>query len=294
METALIIGCGYTGAGLAGRLAETGVHVVGTGTGPEAPADLPVAWRQLDLLADGPLELPEAADAVVYYMVSTLTRRYDGEARPHLAPLSRCIGALERQPPRRLVYLSSTSVYGDRAGAWVDEASPVQPASPWGRMRVELERSVWQFGEERGVSCTVVRLPEIYGPGRGPLERLRSGYVVRAPERYSNRIHIDDLALVLQELGKRPAPDLLLVADDEPAPTLEVYRFAAERLGMGAGAVGVSTTGPIQGDANRRALITESKRCDNRRLRQWLGRPLRYPSYREGITAILAHEARGG
>jgi len=285
---ALIIGCGYTGARLARRLIAGGAEVVGTGTaaGPRAVDPPGLRWQELDLLDDGPLELPAAADAVVYYMVSTLARNDEG--KPHLPPFERCLAALARQPLRGLVYLSSTSVYGDRQGQWVDEGSPVRPASPWGRMRAELERAVWRFGAERGVPACVTRLPEIYGPGRGPVERLRSGYVVRAPERFSNRVHVDDLVMTLDQLGRDLDPPLLLVSDDEPAPTLDVYRFAAARMGLGEDAVHLDAGEPLPKDPNRRGLVTESKRCCNRRLRRWLRQPLRYPTYRDGIMAILS------
>ena len=299
---ALIIGCGYTGARLARRLIAAGAEVTGTDTasGPRAVDAPGLRWQELDLLDDGPLELPAAADAVVYYMVSTLARRDEG--KPHLPPFERCLAALSRQPLRGLVYLSSTSVYGDRQGDWVDEGSSVSPGSPWGRMRVELEQAVWRFGAERRVPACVARLPEIYGPGRGPVARLRRGHVVRAPERFSNRIHIDDLVMTLDQLGRDLDPPLLLVSDDEPAPTLDVYRFAAAQLGLGEDAVQVET-GDVEADQdpslsapsglsplvdpNRRGLVTESKRCCNRRLRSWLRQPLRHPTYRDGITAIL-------
>jgi nucleoside-diphosphate-sugar epimerase len=297
VERALIIGCGYTGGALAGRLRAAGVPVTGTSASGGAPVtgtsaggapagDLSLG--RLDLLEErGDLELPEAAGAVVYYMVSTLTRRYDPERRPHMRPLERCLAALARQPVAGLVYLSSTSVYGDQQGRWVDEQTPVAPLSPWGRMRVELERRVWDFGAERDLPACVVRLPEIYGPGRGPLERLRRGYVMRYPQRYSNRIHVDDLARVLDRLGRALDQPLLLVADGAPATTREVYQYAAKLLGLGSvpeAAPGAADPGT---DANRRGLLSESKRCRADRLLSWLGAPLRYPSYREGLAAIL-------
>jgi nucleoside-diphosphate-sugar epimerase len=280
MERALIIGCGYTGQALARRLVKQGVDVTGTTTGPAEAAG--VRLREVDLLRDASLELPEAAGAVVYYMVPTLARQEAG--RPHIPPMERCLAAVGRQPVRGVIYLSSTSVYGDPQGAWVDESSPVAPRSPWGRMRVELEQAVASFGRARGVPACVVRLPEIYGPGRGPVERLRRGYVLRRPHRYSNRIYIDDLVTVLHVLGERLDAPLLLVADNEPATSLEVYTYTAQRLGLEL----TVDEGPAEGDANRRALVEESKRCRNTALLGWLGRPLGFPSYRDGITAILA------
>lgn len=285
MERALIIGCGYVGAALAARLRGAGVEVNGT-SASGGPGLLP-----LDLTAeDHDLELP-AADAVVYYMVSTLTRRYDADQRPHLRPLERCLTALERRPPAGLIYLSSTSVYGDQDGAWIDELTPTAPQTPWGRMRVELERRVWDFGAAQGLPTCVVRLPEIYGPDRGPVARLKRGYSLRYPARFTNRIHVDDLARILERLGQRLEPQLLLAADDEPAPAREVYGHTAALLGLGP----VEETAPDPGvDENRLGLMRESKRCRNARLKAWLGAPLRYPNYREGIAALVAADTSKG
>jgi len=285
MKRALIIGCGYTGAALAEKLVAAGISVVGTTTASHSKHLAPrFGLRTLDLTAAaGQLDLREAAGAVVYYMVSTLERSYL-EQGPHLAPMQRCLDALSEQSIEGLIYLSSTSVYGDRQGGWVDERSEVTPGSPWGRMRVELEQAVWSFGRRAGVPACVVRLPEIYGPGRGPVERLaRSDHVIRYPQRYSNRIHLDDLVTTLALLGQRRDQPLLLAADSLPATTLEVYQFTADRMGLPL-VVGSPQEAP---DPNRRALMQESKRCRNARLLSWLGRPLRYPSYHDGITAIL-------
>ena len=285
MERALIIGCGYVGSALAARLRGAGIEVSGT-SATGGPGLLP-----LDLTAeDHDLELA-AAGAVVYYMVSTLARRYDAADRPHLRPLERCLAALERQPPAGLIYLSSTSVYGDQDGAWIGEQTPTAPQTPWGRMRVELERRVWDFGAALGLPACVVRLPEIYGPDRGPLARLRRGYSLRYPARFTNRIHVDDLAQILEQLGRRLEPELLLAADDEPAPARKVYGHAATLMGLGP--VAESTPDPDV-DENRLGLMRESKRCRNTRLKAWLEAPLRYPTYREGIAALYAADTAKG
>jgi len=118
-------------------------------------------------------------------------------------------------------------------------------------------------------------------------------HLLQHPLRYSNRIHVEDLVTVLHELGLRRDPPLLLTADSLPATTLEVYRFAAQQIGLPPDFVGVGS-GSEPRDPNRQALAQESKRCSNRRLRHWLGQPLRFASYREGIMAILSAEAPGG
>ena len=282
MKRALIIGCGYTGEALAGRLLPAGIQVFGTSLRGAGPAG--VRMRSADLKNAEQLDLPESSAAVVYYMVSTLARIYDPVERPHMAPLEAALAGLADHDVQALIYLSSTSVYGDPGGQWVDEQTPPAPLSPWGKMRLELERRVWSWGHQRGVPACVVRLPEIYGQGRGPIHRLRSGgYTLRFPRRYSNRIHVQDLALVLDRLGHRPDQELLLVADGNPATTEEVYGYAAHILGQGAVPRGEADLV----DENRLALLKESKRCANHRLLRWLGHELRYPSYREGLPSTV-------
>lgn len=283
MQRALIIGCGYTGRVLAGRLVRRGVDVFGTTvSGQDAPYG--VTLHALDLKnPPNPLELPAIAGekTVVYYMVSTLFRHHDPQARPHLAPLRAVLDTLAQSPPAGLVYLSSTSVYGDQGGGWVDEQTAVAPRSPWAHMRVDLEREVWAFGAEHGVPACVARLPEIYGPGRGPAARLKRGYTLRYPHRFSNRIHVDDLAMVLDRLGERLDPKLLLVADGHPATTAEVYHHAARKRGLPPPPLGE----PGVTDPNLRGLMSESKRCKTTRLQAWLDTPLAYPTYKEGLEA---------
>ncbi len=285
LPRAFIFGCGYTGERLARRLAAAGTLVTGTRAGPGAPGDLDIT--RLDLIEGPAPPLEAAAGAMVYYMIPTLSREYGGRGGPHRRFMDNALAGLDGQAIRGLVYLSSTSIYGDAGGGWVDEHTPPAPRSPWARMRLELEERLQEYGQGRGVPAWVVRLPEIYGPGRGPVARLRAGYTLRYPDRFSNRIHVEDLAMVLHELGcrieSRVESRLLLVSDGHPATSAEVYDHAARLLGMGS----VPRGGEVQGDANRQALASESKRCRDDRLLQWLGRPLKYPTYKEGLPATL-------
>lgn len=279
MNKALIIGCGYTGKRLAERLSTQGVEVHATTRSGESPPG--THGHALDLLTPhANLRLPYADGCVVYYMVGPLHREYDATQAPHIAVMSRALTALKQEDIVGLVYLSSTSVYGDQQGGWVDEQTPLSPKSPWGQMRAELERAIWDFGAAQSIPAAVVRLPEIYGPGRGPIDRLRRGYALRFPERFSNRIHVDDLADVLAELGSRRDKELLLVSDGHPATTEEIYAYAADLAGLPAPA----QSNDLPTDPNILSLVRDSKRCNNAALLAWLGRPLRFPSYREGVT----------
>lgn len=279
MKSALIIGCGYTGTALASRLLAAGWQV--TALSREGQALPGASVRRVDLLAGAP-DLEGAQGAVVYYLVPPLFRTYEPGSRPHLRPLQQVLDRLRPLAIERLVYASSTSVYGDRGGEWVEEASQPRPDSPWGQMRLDLERLVLRFGRETACPTSVVRLPEIYGPGRGPVQRLRQGYALRHPGRWSNRIHLEDLVDVLERLAGPAAPELLLCSDDEPARAGEVYELAARLLG-----VRLAEAASEPEDPNRAALGRDSKRCCNKRLRAWLGRPLRYPTYREGLPTTV-------
>jgi len=281
MQRALIIGCGYTGVALVKKLQARGISVSATSlTGGHLDG---LHLGQADLYRPETLNFEGADHSVVYYLVSTLTRQYDDRNKTHLRPLEAALTALDRHSISGLIYLSSTSVYGDQHGGWVDEQTPAAPSSPWGQMRLDLERRVSAYGAQRGLPACIVRSPEIYGPRRGPVARLQEGYALRYPRRYTNRIHVEDLSEVLAVLGERLDQELLLASDGNPAIAEEVYQYAALLLGM---AEVPRSQQEIQ-DPNRLGLARDSKRCRNDKLLDWLGQPLKYPSFKEGLPHTL-------
>jgi nucleoside-diphosphate-sugar epimerase len=181
-------------------------------------------------------------------------------------------------------YLSTTGVYGDRDGDWVDETSPLTPATARGQRRLLAEQQ-WQALD---LPLHIFRLAGIYGPGRNQLVSLREGTAKRIikPGQVFSRIHVDDIAQVLAASIARPAPGTAYnVCDNEPAPPQEVVTFAAELLGI---------TPPPEiafEDADlspmAKSFYSESKRVSNARLRNELGVELKYPTYREGLRALL-------
>ncbi len=290
MKHAFIIGCGYTGTALLRRLITDGISVSGISYSSFQVEGITIAAT--DLIHPAPLDLSAAKGAVVYYMVPPLMREYDPVGRPHLAVISRVLSAVASAAVQGVIYLSSTAVYGDQRGGWVDEHTPPFPLSPWGKMRREIEEEFIAFGNQHAVPVGVVRLPEIYGPGRGPVQRLRQGQPIHLAPRYSNRIYIDDLVEILFTLGERLDQPLLLAADNHPAPVRDVYQYAARLLDLPL--VTDETESHLAHlDSNRRAMLTCSRRCDNHRLRQWLGKPLRYSSYLSGIPATMNYVQRG-
>jgi dTDP-4-dehydrorhamnose reductase len=184
-------------------------------------------------------------------------------------------------------YLSTIGVYGDHGGAWVDETTPRAPVSRRSRERAEAERAWLDFGARSGKAVHVFRLAGIYGPGRNALANVAAGTARRIvkPGQVFNRIHVDDIAAILLASIRKPRPGAIYnVADDEPAPPQDVVAFAA-------GLAGVESPPDLpfeEADLSPMAasFYAENKRASNRLIKEELGVALRYPTYREGLTAL--------
>jgi nucleoside-diphosphate-sugar epimerase len=188
-------------------------------------------------------------------------------------------------------YLSTTGVYGDRRGGWVFEGSRLAAQSPEGARRVAAERDWLQVGRGMGLTVTTFRLPGIYGPGRSALDRLRAGAARRiaAPGQVFSRIHLDDLAAGLAASIARPrAGGIYNLCDDEPAANSEVIAYAAGLLGLDPPPEVTLAAAGLSPTAQR--FYAESKRVSNARAKAELGWRPAYPSYREGLRAILDAE----
>ena len=199
-------------------------------------------------------------------------RDVEGYRRGYLAPVESLLSALEDGPPRRIIYVSSTRVYGDAGGAWVDEETTLRPADGQAEVLCEAE-SLLLASEHR---ASVVRFSGIYGrlPSR-LLERVRRGEIVRStPLHYSNRIHFSDCVGFLQHLVDHPSPErLYLASDNEPAPSHEVERWLAEQLGV---------RNVVESVEPPKA----SRRCRNARMVA-SGYTLAVPDYRAGYSAMI-------
>ncbi len=192
--------------------------------------------------------------------------------------------------PKSIVYLSTVGVYGDHEGAWVDETSECRPVSLRSRQRVEAEAAWQRFGHETGVPVAIVRLAGIYGPGRGPFEKIRRGTARRVvkPGQVFNRIHVDDIAAIVAAAFERRADGIFNGSDDEPAPPEDVLLYAADLLGLPPPPEVSFEEADLTPMA--RSFYGESKRVRNERIKSELGVRLAYPNYREGLRAILAAE----
>jgi len=187
-------------------------------------------------------------------------------------------------------YLSTTNVYGDRGGGWVDETSPVSPSGERGRRRVEAEAGWLELQRRYGVPVHIFRLAGIYGPGRSALDALKNGTARRIakPGQVFSRIHVEDLAAVLRASIARPRPGAIYnVCDDATAPPEDVVAYAASLLKMAPPPLEDFTTAALSPMA--RSFYDDNKRVSNERIKDELGVKLRYPTYREGLTALLSH-----
>jgi len=195
--------------------------------------------------------------------------------------------------PAWIGYLSTTGVYGDRRGGWVFEQGALAAQSLEGARRAAAERDWLQVGRGMGLTVTVFRLPGIYGPGRSALDRLRSGQARRiaAPGQVFSRIHLDDLSAGLAASIAHPRPGgIYNLCDDEPAPNTDVIAYAAGLLGLTPPPEITLAEAALSPAAQR--FYAESKRVSNARAKAELGWRPRYPTYREGLRAILEAEGR--
>lgn len=288
MRPALLsLGHGYSAAALARLLLPRGWNVTGTARTPERLAAIaatgvePVLW-------DGgaaPAALLRALDGATHLLTSVAP---DAEGDPVLRALGPAIAAAA---PRLdwAGYLSTTGVYGDRQGGWVDEASELRPATERGRWRVAAEAG-WRALP--GLPLHVFRLAGIYGPGRGPFEKVRQGTARRIvkPGQWFSRIHVDDIAQVLLASIERPNPGAIYnLCDDDPAPPQDVIAHAAALLGRPPPPeepFGTAAMTPMA-----RSFYAESKRVRNDRIKADLGVHLLHPDYRSGLQALLEAEA---
>ncbi len=266
----LLAGCGYVASELGLRLVSLGAEVWAL---RRSAAGLPSAFHAVsaDLAIPGQLDqLPRGLEYVVY-SASAGESSDAAYERAYVRGLSNLIAALAGQPLRRIFFTSSTSVYAQADGSWVDEASETSPAHFSGQRTLEAERVL----ETSGLPATVLRCAGIYGPGRAHLiEAVRTG-TANTSERYVNRIHRDDLAgAILHLMTHDVAEPRLILSDDEPAPQRDIARFLARALGVPEPADAAS---PGRGG---------HKRCRNDRLKA-TGYALQYPTYREGYAALL-------
>lgn len=293
MSRILIAGCGDVGAALGQALYAAGHQIWGL---KRRPADLPTGIQPIaaDLTDPATLStLPADLDFVVYSAAAAGFSESLYQAA-YVSGVNYLLKALRQagQQPQRLLFTSSTSVYAQHQGEWVDENSPAEAESFSGHCIRQGEQLMWASGWP----AIAVRFGGIYGPGRTRLiDSVRDGTAVcpEGPPIYTNRIHRDDCARVLEHLLQISEPERLYIAvDDDPAPLDGVLGWLAAQLGASKPRRVVQP--PVKPGAETRrdpaTRLRASKRCSNARLRA-TGFQFRYPSYRDGYATLLNFHA---
>lgn len=187
-----------------------------------------------------------------------------------------------------LGYLSTVGVYGNHEGAWVDEESETRPTSQRSIWRKFAEDQWLDLYKEMGLPVHIFRLPGIYGRGRGPQNKLKTGTArrINKPGQFFNRAHVSDIASVLALSMNKPNPGSIYnVVDDEPAPPQDVLAYTAELMGIKPPPLISFEDADLTDMA--RSFYTDNKRVSNKKIKSELGAELKYPTYREGIKASL-------
>ena len=281
-QTLLSFGHGYSARALARLLLPQGWRIIGTTRSDDKAGRLmnegvePRIWPGADM--------KPALNAATHLLISAAP---DENGDPVLAELRDEIAARAQQFAW-VGYLSTTGVYGDHDGEWVDETTPLNPATKRGQARVAAEAD---WASIPGLPLHIFRLAGIYGPGRGPFSKVRDGTarrIIKQGQVFS-RTHVADIAQVLAASIARPNPGAAYnVCDDDPAPPQDVIGYAAELLGVPVPPAEDFETAEMSPMA--RSFYAESKKVSNDRIKSELGVKLIYPDYRSGLRALLAQE----
>jgi nucleoside-diphosphate-sugar epimerase len=282
----IIAGLGYAGRAVAEAAASAGWRVVATSRQPEsltAPQEVEV------------IRFDEAGSAFAAATHWLITTPPDEAGDP---VLRRHASALASGNQRWIGYLSTTGVYGDRAGGTVDEATPPAPGQPRSQRRLAAEEA-WRAARPVGAALDLCRVGGIYGPGRAPFAELRAGIARRVvkPGHSFSRIHRDDIAhAVMAAISNPPEPGcrVLNFVDDEPADSAAVMAEAARLLGMPPPPAVPFEEARASMSPMALSFWSENRRVANAATKAALGIEWRYPSYREGLAASLADERHQG
>ena len=288
-----IVGAGYTGARLAQICRQQGLPVFALTRSPGQQTRLMAAGVSSELLDldAGPVPPTCAARLAGCSVVYMVPPPDSGVADPRMAAFLRALSAQSTRPAR-LVYLSTSAVYGDCYGQTADETTPTRPASDRGRRRLDAEQELMRWGRSHDIPVCILRVPGIYGPGRLPLARLAAGATVARDDgkpRPGNRIHVDDLCgACLAALSYTGTHQVFNVGDGNHASMGEYFRRVASIAGLPAPEEQDMETLLARSSPMMRGFLQESRRLDTTLMREQLGFEPRYRDLDAGIIASFA------
>jgi nucleoside-diphosphate-sugar epimerase len=291
----LIVGCGYVGLPLGRELVQLGHEVFGLRRHASGENELKATGIR-PLIADVTrpetlAKLPREFDWVVNCVASRGGSAEDYR-RIYLEGTCHLLEWLAASPPQKLVYTSSTSVYGQTDGSWVNETSPVEPMVKTAKVLLETESALLAAVADRKVPAVIMRVAGIYGPerGHGFKQFLKSEARIEGDgTRYLNMIHRDDVVGCLLAALKHGQPgEIYNAVDDEPVSQLDFFQWLAEELGMD-----LPPSVPENSGENRKRGVT-NKRVSNRKLKTELGYSFKYPNFRSGYTEEISRLEQTG
>ncbi len=287
MKRILILGCGYVGEQLAKACLAKGISVVGTTRCEQRLTELEALGIEA-VLAGSPDMLSDEILASCDTVLDSIPLERSGQNfwAGQVSWIPRL--AQKLQQVKWIGYLSSTGVYGDAGGAWVDESWPCKPSSLRGKQRLIAE-DAWL---NSGLPVEVFRLAGIYGPDRNIIPRLKAGQykaVDWMPPHFSSRIHVDDIVTALLAAMNKPRVGRIMnLADDDPLPHIDYVTELARIIGAPKPVKLTPEEGDVQLSAAALAFFGDNKRASNRLLHEELLPDLQYPSFREGFGSIIS------
>ncbi len=292
MRKVIIVGCGYVGKRVAALWRMRDALVYATARHSKSLEELrSLGIEALHVDLDDPKSLAalDIEHCLLYYFAPpAASGQLDGRMRVFLDIL----GAT--RIPQKIVYISTTGVYGDRHGAWVTEDSPVDPQTPRARRRLDAENILRAWGRQHAAAVVILRVPGIYGPGRLPVDAIRSHRpVVQQSEcGFSNRIHVDDLAQIcVAAADYGPGDAIYNASDGSPGTMTDYFNAVADALGLQRPPVISRAEAAQILSAEMLSYLSESRRIDNRRMLDELGVTLRYPDLETGLRASIKEES---
>lgn len=289
MSKLVCFGLGYSAEHYIGMFGDGYARITGTVRGAERAAVLNARFGgRLRVFAfDGTHPSPEVTKAIGDADLALVSIPQTDKGDPVLAAFGKALA--QTRHLRSIVYLSTVGVYGDHAGAWVDEETPPRPDAARSRERLAAEHGWQNFGAQTGVAVAILRLAGIYGPGRNALVQITRGEARRIvkPGQVFNRVHVDDIALAIDAAFTRRACGIYNVADDEPCPPGDPIAFAAKLLQREPPPeVSFEEAAPSLSPLAL-SFWQDCRRVRNDKLKRELGVNLLYPTYREGLWALL-------